>query len=160
MFGAVLSLLKVFNGMFLSSTRLLYAMGRRDLLAGGLGAVNTRFQTPHVAILLVGAVTLGAACLGRTVLVPISEVGSLAGALGWLAASLACACGAGGKPTPGVRLLGITGALVSVALAVIVIVESFELYHWLAVGGWAGLGLVAWLCRPRASDQKTGEREA
>src|SRR5207302_3183958 len=77
-FGAALSLLKVFNGMFLSTTRLLYAMGRRGLLGARLGAVDTRFGTPTVAIGLVCAVTLLATFLGRAVLVPISNVGSLA----------------------------------------------------------------------------------
>jgi basic amino acid/polyamine antiporter, APA family len=147
MFGAILSLLKVFNGMFLSSTRLLYALGRRNLLGGGLGDVNHRFQTPHMAILLVGTLTLLGSLLGRSVLVPISEVGTLAGALGWLAASLACAAGAAGK-SPGVRLLGVSGALVSAALAFVAVQESFTAVHWLTVGLWGLLGKVLWLKRP------------
>jgi APA family basic amino acid/polyamine antiporter len=99
LFGAALSLLKVFNGKFLASTRLLYAMGRRGLLAAGLGTVNARRHTPAVAIVLVSTVTLLATFLGRAVLGPIAQVGSLAGALGWLAACLALRRGAGGQLT-------------------------------------------------------------
>src|SRR5262249_31924677 len=48
MLGVVLSLVKVFNGNFLAATRLLYAMGRRDLLGGRLGQVHERYQTPFI----------------------------------------------------------------------------------------------------------------
>src|SRR5262249_8189982 len=50
-FGAVLSLLKVFNGNFLAVTRMLYAMGRRNLLGWGLGDVSEKHQTPTVAVI-------------------------------------------------------------------------------------------------------------
>ena len=54
--GVVLSLLKVYNGNFLAATRLLYAMGSRDMLGGPLGRIHPTFQTPGPAILLVGRV--------------------------------------------------------------------------------------------------------
>jgi amino acid transporter len=139
--GAALSLLKVFNGMFLGSTRLLYAMGRRGLLASALGTVHAHRGTPTVAISLVGTVTLLAAFLGRAVLGPIAEVGSLAGALGWLAACLSLTFGAGGETRRGTRALGLLGAMVSMAL-VIVAASAFGRYHWLAVAAWGALGLI------------------
>jgi hypothetical protein len=142
----VLSLLKVFNGMFLASTRLLYAMGRRNLLGGGLESVHARFRTPTVAVVLVSTVTLLAVFLGRAVLGPIAEVGSLAGALGWLASCLALTCGAGGDSTRGAKVIGLLGAAVSLALAVVA-ARTFGWYHWLAVGVWAALGLLLWHAR-------------
>src|SRR5262249_32067047 len=87
MLRVVLSLVKVFNGIFLAATRLLYAMGRRDLLGGHLGQVHERYQTPFVAVAVVGGLTVAGAFLGRAVLVPISEVGSLCSAGVWLAIS-------------------------------------------------------------------------
>jgi hypothetical protein len=140
--------LKVVNGRFLGSTRLLYAMGRRGLLGAGLGTVDDRYQTPTVAIVLVCAITLLATFLGRAVLTPIAEVGSLAGALGWLAACLALSCGAGGAVTRRERALGLCGAAVSLALAAVT-VRSFKWYQWLALAVWAALGLVLWSTRPR-----------
>jgi amino acid transporter len=138
--GAAVSLLKVFNGMFLGSTRLLYAMGRRGLLASALGRVDPHWQTPTVAIGLVGTITLLTVFLGRAVLGPIAEVGSLAGALGWLAACLSLTLGAGGQTKPGTRALGMLGAVVSLAL-VIVTARAFVWYHWLAIAVWGVLGL-------------------
>jgi len=148
MFGAALSLLKVFNGMFLASTRLLYAMGRRDLLAAGLGTVDARRHTPAVAIVLVSTVTLLATFLGRAVLGPIAQVGSLAGALGWSAACLALCFGAGGQATGKVRALGVCGAVISLAL-VVVAAWSFAWPHWLAIAAWGVLGLLLWRRRTR-----------
>jgi basic amino acid/polyamine antiporter, APA family len=139
--GAALSLLKVFNGMFLGSTRLLYAMGRRGLLASSLGTVDPHWGTPNVAIALVSTITLLAGFLGRAVLGPIAQVGSLAGALGWLAACLALFFGAGGEIGRRARALAMGGAVVSLAL-VIVAAWSFVWFHWLAIAVWLALGLL------------------
>src|SRR5260370_27347429 len=106
MFAVLLSLLKIFNGNFLTSTRLLFAMGRRELLDARLGRIDEHFRTPIVAVLFVGSFTAIASFLGQAVLVPISEVGSLAAAVGWLATCLAFSVGAGGVATT-TRLRGI-----------------------------------------------------
>jgi amino acid transporter len=157
MLGVLLSLVKVFNGNFLAATRLLYAMGRRDLLGGNLGQVHERFQTPHLAVAVVGGLTVAGLFLGRAVLVPISEVGSLCGAAVWLATSLAYFCGAGGKPAARSRALGTVGVAVAAALLVIV-ARSFGPFHWLALAGWAAIGLALWLARRSRSGSggKTG----
>jgi amino acid transporter len=146
MLGVVLSLVKVFNGNFLAATRLLYAMGRRDLLGGRLGEVHARYRTPAVAVALVGGLTVAGTLLGRAVLVPISEVGSLCGGAVWLATALAYGRGAGGKATAGARVLGGTGAVVAAALMVIT-AAGFGTHHWVALGGWAAVGLTLWLAR-------------
>jgi amino acid transporter len=150
-FGAALSLLKVFNGMFLATTRLLYAMGRRGLLAPSLGTVDARYWTPTVAIVLVSTITLAATFLGRAVLGPISNVGSLAVAVGWLATCLALTAGAGGETSWPVRGLGLFGAVISLALAVVA-AWGLAWYLWLVVAGWLGLGLLLWRRRARSNE--------
>jgi hypothetical protein len=80
------------------------------------------------------------------VLVPISEVGSLCGAAVWLVTSLAYFRGAGGEATARGRALGIVGAAVAAALLLIV-AGSFGAYHWVALGGWAAVGLALWFAR-------------
>jgi amino acid transporter len=147
MFGVILSLLKVFNAMFLASTRLLYALGRAGMLGGGLGTVHAHFGTPTVAIALVCVVTLLASLLGRAVLGPIAEVGSLAGAIGWLTTCLAYICGAAGPVTWKGRTLGLFGAVVSVALGIVAMM-SFHAGQWIAVAAWIALGLGLWFARP------------
>src|SRR6185369_11773058 len=99
MLGVLFSLIKIFNGNFLTSTRLLFAMGRRDLLDGRLARVHENYRTPTAAVAFAGAVTVIASFLGQSALVPISEVGSLASAAGWLATCMAFCFGAGNAAT-------------------------------------------------------------
>lgn len=148
MLGVVLSLVKVFNGSFLASTRLLYAMGRRELLGGRLGQVHPRHQTPFVAVMLVGGLTAAGTFLGKAVLVPISEVGSLCGAAVWLATSLAYCRGAAGKPTPRSLGLGVTGAIVS-GLMLANTAAEFKPLHWIGLAAWATLGVILWKARSK-----------
>jgi amino acid transporter len=149
--GALLSLVKVFNGNFLAATRLLFALGRRGLLPGGLGRVDGRFGTPARAALLVGCFTALAALLGQAVLIPIIEVGSLASAAGWLGACLAFYCGAGKVVTPRTRVVAAGGAVVAGALILMKLLPmvpgGFQLSEFLALGAWVGLGVVCWLRR-------------
>jgi amino acid transporter len=146
MLGVVLSLLKVFNGNFLAATRLLYAMGNRDMLGGPLGRVHPEFRTPAPAILLVGVVTALAALLGETILEPISEVGSFTCALGWLATCLAYCVGAAGKLRPLDWTLGLA-SIVTAGSFVVIVAWGFGPWEWLACAGWAGCGLALWLLR-------------
>lgn len=80
--AALLSLFKVFNGNFLAATRLIFAMGRVKMLPSRLATVHSAYLTPSSAIIFGGVASLIAATLGDAVLVPISEVGSLAAAGG------------------------------------------------------------------------------
>src|SRR5262249_51028098 len=108
MFAVLLSLLKIFNGNFLTSTRLLYAMGRRGLPDPGLARIHPVHRTPSLAVIFVGVLTAAASFLGRAALIPISEVGSLACAIGWTATSLSFCRGAAGPQTPWARAIGIS----------------------------------------------------
>jgi amino acid transporter len=147
--GALLSLLKVFNGNFLAATRLLFALGRRGLVDKRFGTVHGRFSTPTYAILFAGSATALTALLGRAVLIPIMEVGSLAAVVGWLATCLAFCAGAGGVLTSRTRVVGLCGVVGTAALLVMkllpIVPGSFGLYEFLGLAGWLALGLVLWL---------------
>src|SRR5262249_15297554 len=141
MFAVLLSLVKIFNGNFLTSTRLLFAMGRRNLLDSRLAQIDERFRTPKIAVAFAAVFTVIASFLGQAVLIPISEVGSLAAAVGWLATCLAFCGGAGGVATnrtlKGVGYLGAVVALLLIAIKVVPVVPgSFGRYEYLALGVW------------------------
>jgi APA family basic amino acid/polyamine antiporter len=149
MFGVLLSLLKIFNGNFITATRLLFAMGRRNLLDARLAKVDERFKTPKVAVAFAGGITAIASLAGQAVLVPISEVGSLAAAVGWLATCLAFLGGAGkAADSRRLRLVGYSGAVVASMLIVMKVVPSipgsFGRYEYLALGAWISVGFLLW----------------
>ncbi len=138
--AALLSLLKVFNGNFIAASRLLFALGRRGLVDPRLGHVHQKNQTPSVAVLYVGLGTAAMMFLGGAILVPISEVGSVASAVGWLAA---CAAYYRMVRGPAERTYAAAGAAVASLLVLMKIVPfvpgHFRAYEYLALGIW-GLG--------------------
>lgn len=81
--AALFSLLKVFNANFLTASRLVFALGRRNLIPSQMGEIHLRYQSPKNAVLFCGIVTLLGAFLGDSILIPVTEVGSMCSALGW-----------------------------------------------------------------------------
>jgi len=152
--AAVFSLMKVFNGNLLAASRLLFGLGRRGLVSPRFGAVHPQHQTPGPAVLLVGALTASLAFLGDAILVPITEVGSLASAVGWLAA-----CSAFLVIEKDARRRMIAGVGIAVSLALIAmkllpfVPGHFQAYEFVALGVWVLLGLLL-----RRSSAQSGEK--
>jgi APA family basic amino acid/polyamine antiporter len=149
--AALLSLFKVFNGNLVAASRLLFAMGRLGLMDARVATVHPRNQTPSVAVISIGLSTATCMFLGDAILVPISEVGSVASAVGWLAA---CAAYYRMRPTPGKRSVAAIGALIGLLLIMMKILPGipghFSGYEWLALGIWSLLGLaLGWQKRAR-----------
>src|SRR5437867_6468235 len=119
--AALLSLFKVFNGNFIASSRLLFAMGRRGLLDSRVAEIHPRNQTPSVAVICIGLATAVCMFLGDAILVPISEVGSIASAAGWLAA---CAAYFRMGPAPRERIVAAVGVTVGLLMIVMKIVPD------------------------------------
>ncbi|MGH9862678.1 MAG: APC family permease [Candidatus Acidiferrales bacterium] len=140
--AALLSLVKIFNGNFIAASRLLFALGRRRLVDPRLGRVHETNRTPVVAIVAVGAFTAGAALLGESILVPISEVGALASAVGWLGA---CAAYARMDKRVSERCIAAAGLFVSSSIILIKLLPfvpgHFTVYEYVVLGLWCLAGL-------------------
>jgi basic amino acid/polyamine antiporter, APA family len=140
--AALLSLVKCFNGNFVAASRLLFAMARRGLVANNLARIHSRNHTPYYAVMWVGIATAACMFLGDAILVPVTEVGSVASAAGWLAA---CASYHQMRPSPGQRSVAIVGAVLGLLMILMKIVPfvpgHFSRYEWLALGLWVLLGI-------------------
>jgi amino acid transporter len=151
--AALLSLFKCFNGNFVAASRLFFALGRRGMVDESLGAVHAAHQTPSTAVLCVGIATGFCMLLGDAILVPITEVGSVACAIGWAAACAAyLALGRGGWHSATENLIGGFALAVGIAMALMKVVPlvpgHFTLYEWLALAVWVGLGVAARVTAP------------
>ena len=138
--SALLSLFKVFNGNFIAASRLLFAMGRRGLVDSRLAEIHPVNQTPAPAVICVGSATAACMFLGTAILVPISEVGSVASATGWTAACLAYLWM---RPSPRDRAIAIVGATVGflmVLMKIVPIPRTLRSREWIALAAWAALG--------------------
>ncbi|MDN6231969.1 APC family permease [Staphylococcus simulans] len=76
------------NGFLMSSSRLLFSMGRSGIMPGVFSKIHPRFKTPYVAILFLGALTLIAPWLGRTALTWIVDMSSTGVSVAYLVTCL------------------------------------------------------------------------
>jgi amino acid transporter len=138
---ALVALLQVFNGNFVAATRLLFGLGRRRTIPGLFGAVHERFQTPNVAIIAVALATLVGLLLGDALLVPVSEVGSMASAFGWFAA---CASFVAVERKLKLRAVAAVGTCVALLLVLMKLLPRvpghFTTVEWIALAVWLALG--------------------
>jgi APA family basic amino acid/polyamine antiporter len=138
---ALFGLFQCFNGNFAASTRMLFAFARRGTVTPRFAAIHPKFSTPSVAVI---GITLGTSIgllLGDAILVPVTEVGSMASALGWLAACLSFWLV---EPRLGFRLITGLGICVSVLLLLMKLIPAFPGHfthaEWIALATWLLLG--------------------
>jgi APA family basic amino acid/polyamine antiporter len=140
---SIVALFQVFNGNFVASTRLVFALGRRGTLHPAFGAVHRRYLTPKFAILGITGGTLAGLLLGDAILVPTAEVGSLASSFGWFAACLSFLMV---EKSLRLRVISGLGILVSFLFILMKIVPTipghFSRAEWVALATWIFIGLL------------------
>lgn len=140
---SLVGLLQVFNGNFVACTRLLFAFGRRQTIPGIFASVHAEHRTPTVAIVGVTAATLLGLLLGDALLVPVTEVGSMASAFGWLAT---CVSFYLVEKATGQRLVAAAGSAIALLLVLMkwipIVPGHFTRAEWLSFGIWLSLGLL------------------
>jgi amino acid transporter len=139
--AAFFGLFQCFNGNFVASSRLLFAYGRRQTIPTAFGRIHEKFQTPSLAILGIAAATIVGLLLGDALLVPVTEVGSMASAFGWLAT---CVSFFVVEHRLRARLLTTLGILVAALLLTMKLLPAFPGHftqaEWLALAIWLAIG--------------------
>ena len=142
--AALASLLKVCNGNFLAGSRLLFALGREGYINPAIGQVNPLKLTPANAVFCAGVLGVVGALLGEAILVPITEVGSLASSAGWLAA---CASYLYLEGSWGRRIMALLGLTVCATLILMKFLPAipghFTRFEYAALAAWIAIGLMA-----------------
>ena len=140
--AALLSLFKVFNGNFVAASRLVFAMGRRGFLSERVSGIHPVNQTPAMAVICIGVATGACMFLGDAILVPISEVGSVASATGWLAT---CTAYLWMRPKARERFIAAFGMLICVGMMLMKFLPfvpgHFSIYEWIALWTWTAIGI-------------------
>lgn len=140
---ALVALLQAFNANMVAASRLLFAMGRRNLLLPAVNRIHPANHTPELAIFAVGGTTAVGIFFGEAGLVPILEVGALACAVGWMSA---CASYLRMKPSFWDRVAAAFGVCVTLAMVAVkvlpVVPGHFTRYEWLAFALWAAIGML------------------
>lgn len=139
--SALVALVQAFNANIVASSRLLFAMSRRNLLNPWMSRVHPQNQTPSIAVIAVGLATGLTIFLGEALLVPILEVGAISAAVAWMAA---CASYYKMKPRGLGRAAAVFGLLVTSAMILVKLVPwvpgHFTWHEWVALAVWGALG--------------------
>ncbi len=85
--AGLLGLLTTWNAVFFCASRVLFALGRAQLIYPALAAVHPRFGSPHTAVLVVGILCIVGCLSGRPALVNVINSAGLGFSLVYL---LAC----------------------------------------------------------------------
>ncbi len=144
-FGGVLSTVSALNATVLASSRVAFSMARDRWLPERLSAIHRKRRTPHVAILVTGAIFLVVA-----VLLPVDALGSAASVMFLLVfalVNLALVALRRKQPDlvrpfriPLYPVLPLLGFTINLALAVYQYV--FDPRPWFVVIGWTLVGLL------------------
>jgi APA family basic amino acid/polyamine antiporter len=139
--SALVALVQAFNANMVASSRLLFAMSRRNLLNPIMSYVHPVTQTPSRAILAVGLATALVIFLGEALLVPILEVGALSASVAWMAA---CASYYRMRPPWPRRAAAVFGLIVTSVMILVKVVPlvpgHFTSHEWIALAIWGALG--------------------
>ena len=148
--SALVALVQAFNANMVASSRLLYAMSRRNLLNPKMSYVHPTNRTPTAAIIAVGLATASAIFMGEALLVPILEVGAVTAAVAWMAA---CASYYKMKPPWRRRSAAVFGLIVTSVMILVKVVPlipgHFTSREWIALAIWAALGAMVRTSRKR-----------
>jgi basic amino acid/polyamine antiporter, APA family len=138
---AMFGLFQCFNGNFGASTRLLFAFSRSGTIPRPFSRIHERFSTPSIAVIAITIATLTGLFLGDALLVPVTEVGSLASATGWLLTSISFLL-FDKRSIP--RVIAAVAALVALCLVLMKLLPAFPGHfsqsEWIALALWLILG--------------------
>ena len=153
--SALVALVQAFNANMVASSRLLFAMSRRNLLNPRMSHVHPVNRTPSTGVIFVGIATALAIFLGEALLIPILEVGAMTAGVAWMAA---CASYYRMKPAWPRRAAAVFGLLVTSAMILVKLVPlvpgHFTSHEWIALGIWGVLGAAMRASRRRDHGQE------
>lgn len=150
--AALVSSVQAFNGNMVTSSRLLFAMGRSNLVTQSMGYVHPANRTPAAAILAIGVTSAVCMLLGEAGLVPILEVGAATSAVAWFAG---CAAYLKMRPALAGRAAAWFGLVVTGLMMLVKIIPivpgHFSVYEWMALAVWTAIGLLLRHLRSRGA---------
>ncbi|HAP2020171.1 TPA: APC family permease, partial [Escherichia coli] len=138
------------NGFLMSSSRLLFSMGRSGIMPTVFSKLHRRYKTPYVAIIFLVAITLIAPWLGRTALTWIVDMSSTGVSIAYFITCLSAAKlfsynKASNTYGPIYKTFAILGSIVSFIFLLLLLVPgspaALSTPSYIALGVWAIIGL-------------------
>jgi amino acid transporter len=167
----IASLLKAWNGVFMTAVRLFFAQAREGMIPALFGSVNAKTGSPGKPVVVVAIFNFVGIFLGKGLLEPIVNVMSVC-----IAAIFALICTAtlvmrrrdpghagfravGGTPV-GIVAIASASGMVLFALLQPAQTGQAEMFKWALLLLWALIGLGLYRLRNRTAAQSAGESQA
>ena len=150
-------------GFYISTSRLVFAMGRAKILPSMFSKIHTRYKTPHIAIVFTLLLTLIAPFFGREALLWVVDMSALGVTIAYFYTSFIAyrLFKWSDKDTknnnrfsvvsPVRKLFALLGTLSSIGFFLLLVVPGSPGFlstpSWIALGVWVGLGALFFLIR-------------
>jgi APA family basic amino acid/polyamine antiporter len=146
-------ILTSWNAFLIGGSRALYALARAGQLPRSLGALHPRYNTPHNAVLLIGALSVMAPLFGRPALVWLVDAGGLGIIVAYAFVALSFLVLRKREPEMARpykvrhgRLIGSAALVLSIGIAFLYFPGSPAAllwpYEWLIIIAWVLLGAI------------------
>lgn len=143
--GAILSGI---NGFYMAASRLLYALGRENIVPGWFSSLSSKNKTPQNAYLFIMSISLIGPFFGRTALGWLVDMSSIGAAIGYGYTSAATFKQAHAERNIGIQVTAFLGCIFSLVFAVLLLVPipmfdcSLGKESYLCLIIWIALGIV------------------
>lgn len=154
--GGIAGILSSWNAFVVGGSRVIYALAHSGMLPPVFGRLHSRFRTPYVAIIFIGALSCISPWLGRAVLNWLINVGSFSLVIAYLMVSVAFLSLRRREPdmrrpflVKGGSFVGWTCVLASSLLIILFLPWSPSALawpaEWVILGAWFIVGLCTYL---------------
>ena len=144
------------NGFLMSSSRLLFSMGRSGIMPTVFSKLHSKHKTPYVAIIFLVAVSLIAPWLGRTALTWIVDMSSTGVSIAYFITCLSATKlfsfnKQSNTYAPVYIIFGIIGSIVSFVFLCLLLIPgspaALSIPSYIALGIWLVIGLIFFIIR-------------
>jgi APA family basic amino acid/polyamine antiporter len=161
--GGVGGILTSWNAFLIGASRAVYALAQAGQLPAFLGALHPRFNTPHRAVIFIGALSMLAPLLGRQALVWLVDAGSFGVVIAYAFVAMSFLVLRYREPdmprpykVKHWKIIGIAAFVLSCAIGLLFMPFSPAAlvwpYEWAIVGGWWLAGLALMLLASRRTE--------
>lgn len=163
--GGIGGILTSWNAFLIGGSRAIYALARAGQLPASLGHLHPKYNTPHRAVLVIGALSVIAPLFGRPALVWLVDAGGLGIVIAYAFVAWSFLVLRKREPemarpyrVPAGTTVGWLALLLSLAVATLYMPGSPAAlvwpYEWMIVLGWALLGVLMFsLAKKQRRDQ-------
>jgi amino acid transporter len=145
------------NTVFISSSRVIFALGRARIIPPYFGRIHRVFKSPFHSIMFAGAVSAFGVFLGKSAILPIVNVAGSCYAFAYFFTSLSVIKLRRDRPqalrpyrVPGGKAVAVMGVVFSVAIFFLTVYEPYRNsrgafpLEWIFILVWAALGFLFW----------------